>query len=147
MMTFITRRGEGQGRTKKGRKATKSEGSGLEEGASRALVRQYGGGFLALTVTEKKKTRVRGHQAGAASARMMTTSAPEAAAHDDSGGGEAGDSVLLSSFEVNRMKSIAQVASKALPAPCSAYRRLRLVGSTVQCRAGVLGCSMVLCRL
>ena len=34
MMTFITRRGEGQGRTKKGRKATKSEGSGLEEGAS-----------------------------------------------------------------------------------------------------------------
>ena len=33
MMTFITRRGEGQGRTKKGRKATKSEGSGLEEGA------------------------------------------------------------------------------------------------------------------
>ena len=37
MMTFITRRGEGQGRTKKGRKATKSKGSGLEEGASRAL--------------------------------------------------------------------------------------------------------------
>ena len=30
MMTFIIRRGEGQGRTKKGRKATKSEGSGLE---------------------------------------------------------------------------------------------------------------------
>ena len=44
MMTFITRRGEGQGRTKKGRKATKSEGSGLEEGASRALMRQYGEG-------------------------------------------------------------------------------------------------------
>ena len=38
MMTFITRRGEGQGKTKKGRKATKSEGSGLEEGASRALM-------------------------------------------------------------------------------------------------------------
>ena len=37
MMTFITRRGEGQGRTKKERKATKSEGSGLEEGASRAI--------------------------------------------------------------------------------------------------------------
>ena len=38
MMTFITRMGEGQWRTKKGRKATKSEGSGLEEGASRALI-------------------------------------------------------------------------------------------------------------
>ena len=37
MMTFITRRGEGQGKTKKERKATKSEGRGLEEGASRAL--------------------------------------------------------------------------------------------------------------
>ena len=44
MMTFITRMGEGQGRTKKGRKATKSEGSGLEEGVSRALMRQYGEG-------------------------------------------------------------------------------------------------------
>ena len=33
MMTFITRMGEGQGRTKKGRKATKSEGSGLITGA------------------------------------------------------------------------------------------------------------------
>ena len=38
-MTFITRRGEGQGKTKKERKATKSKGSGLEEGASRALMR------------------------------------------------------------------------------------------------------------
>ena len=40
MMTFITRRGEGQGKTKKERKATKSEGRGLEERASRALMRQ-----------------------------------------------------------------------------------------------------------
>ena len=44
MMTFITQRGESQGKTKKERKATKSEGSGLEEGASRALMRQYGEG-------------------------------------------------------------------------------------------------------
>ena len=42
MMTFITRRGEGQGKTKKERKATKSKGRGLEEGASRALMRQHG---------------------------------------------------------------------------------------------------------
>ena len=42
MMTFITRGGEGQGKTKKERKATKSEGRGLEEGASRALMRQHG---------------------------------------------------------------------------------------------------------
>ena len=41
MMTFITRRGEGQGKMKKERKATKSEGRGLEEGASRALMRQH----------------------------------------------------------------------------------------------------------
>ena len=41
MMTFITRRGEGQGTTKKEGKATKSEGRGLEEGASRALMRQF----------------------------------------------------------------------------------------------------------
>ena len=32
MMTFITRRGESQGKTKKERKATKSKGRGLEEG-------------------------------------------------------------------------------------------------------------------
>ena len=38
MMRFITRRGEGQGKTKKERKATKSKGRGLEEGASRALM-------------------------------------------------------------------------------------------------------------
>ena len=46
MKTFITRRGEGQGKTKKERKATKSKGRGLEEGASRALMRQQesGGG-------------------------------------------------------------------------------------------------------
>ena len=44
MMTFITREGEGQGKTKKERKATKSEGRGLEEGASRALMRQHGEG-------------------------------------------------------------------------------------------------------
>ena len=44
MMTFITRRGEGQGRKKKERKATKSKGRGLEEGASRALMRQHGEG-------------------------------------------------------------------------------------------------------
>ena len=44
MMTFITRRGEGRGRTKKERNATKSKGRGLEEGASRALMRQYGEG-------------------------------------------------------------------------------------------------------
>ena len=42
MMTFITRRVEGQGKTKKERKATKSKGRGLEEGASRALMRQHG---------------------------------------------------------------------------------------------------------
>ena len=42
MMTFITRRGEGQGKTKNERKATKSKGRGLEEGASRALMRQHG---------------------------------------------------------------------------------------------------------
>ena len=40
MMRFITRRGEGQGKTKKERKATKNEGRGLEEGASRALMRR-----------------------------------------------------------------------------------------------------------
>jgi hypothetical protein len=32
MMTFITHRGESQGKTKKERKATKSKGRGLEEG-------------------------------------------------------------------------------------------------------------------
>ena len=42
MMTFITQRGESQGKTKKERKATKSKGRGLEEGARRALMRQYG---------------------------------------------------------------------------------------------------------
>ena len=42
MMTFITQRGEGQGKTKKERKATKSKGRGLEKGASRALMRQDG---------------------------------------------------------------------------------------------------------
>ena len=44
VMTFITRRGEGQGKTKKERKATKSKGRDLEEGASRALMRQRGEG-------------------------------------------------------------------------------------------------------
>jgi hypothetical protein len=39
MMTFITQRGESQGKTKKERKATKSKGRGLEEGARRALMR------------------------------------------------------------------------------------------------------------
>ena len=33
MMTFITQGGEGRGKTNKKRKATKSEGRGLEEGA------------------------------------------------------------------------------------------------------------------
>ena len=42
MMTFITQGGEGRGKTNKKRKATKSEGRGLEEGASRALMRQVG---------------------------------------------------------------------------------------------------------
>ena len=42
MMTFITQRGEGQGNTKKERKAAKSRGRGLEEGARRALMRQDG---------------------------------------------------------------------------------------------------------
>ena len=42
MMTFIAQRGKGQGKTKKERKATKSKGRGLEEGASRALMRQDG---------------------------------------------------------------------------------------------------------
>ena len=40
MMTFITQGGEGRRKTNKKRKATKSEGRGLEEGASRALMRQ-----------------------------------------------------------------------------------------------------------
>ena len=35
MMMFITRRGEGQAKTKNEKKATKSEGSGLQEVASR----------------------------------------------------------------------------------------------------------------
>jgi len=42
MMTFITQRGESQGKTNKERKATKSRGRGLEEGARRALMRQHG---------------------------------------------------------------------------------------------------------
>ena len=42
MMTFITQGGEGRGKTNKKRKATKSEGRGLGEGASRALKRQVG---------------------------------------------------------------------------------------------------------
>ena len=42
MMTFITRRGEGRGDTSKESKATKSEGRCLEEGASRALMREVG---------------------------------------------------------------------------------------------------------
>ena len=42
MMTFIPNGGESQGKTKKERKATKSKGRGLEEGASRALMRQHG---------------------------------------------------------------------------------------------------------
>ena len=37
MMTFITEGGEGLGKTNKKRTATKSNGSGLEDGASRAL--------------------------------------------------------------------------------------------------------------
>ena len=36
-MTFITKGGEGRGKMNKRRKATKSKGRGLEEGASRAL--------------------------------------------------------------------------------------------------------------
>ena len=40
--TFITRGGEGRGDTSKESKATKSEGRCLEEGASRALMRQVG---------------------------------------------------------------------------------------------------------
>ena len=42
MMTFITQGGEGQRKTNKKRKATKSKGRSLEEGASRALMRQVG---------------------------------------------------------------------------------------------------------
>ena len=42
MMTFITEGGEGLGKTNKKRTATKSKGSGLEDGASRALMRQGG---------------------------------------------------------------------------------------------------------
>ena len=42
MMTFIIQRGESQGKTNKERKATKSRGRGLEEGARRALMRQDG---------------------------------------------------------------------------------------------------------
>ena len=40
MMTFITQGGEGRGDTSKESEATKSKGRGLEEGASRALMRQ-----------------------------------------------------------------------------------------------------------
>ena len=40
MMTFITRRGEGLEDENEDRKATRSEGMGLEESASRALMRQ-----------------------------------------------------------------------------------------------------------
>jgi hypothetical protein len=43
MMTFITQRGESQGKTKKERKATKSKGRGLEEGARRARPAQKKG--------------------------------------------------------------------------------------------------------
>ena len=43
MMTFITRRGEGLEDENEDRKATRSEGMGLEESASRALMRQGGG--------------------------------------------------------------------------------------------------------
>ena len=42
MMTFITQGGEGRGNARKKSKATKSKGRGLEEGASRALMRQVG---------------------------------------------------------------------------------------------------------
>ena len=42
MMTFITQGGEGQRKTKKKRKATKSKGRSLEVGASRALMLQVG---------------------------------------------------------------------------------------------------------
>ena len=42
MQSFITQWGEGRGKTNKKRKATKSKGRGLEEGASRALMRQVG---------------------------------------------------------------------------------------------------------
>ena len=42
MMTFITQGGEGRGKTNKKSKATKSKGRGLEDGASRALMRQVG---------------------------------------------------------------------------------------------------------
>ena len=38
MMTFITQGGEGRGKTNKKRKATKSKGRGLEEGASHARI-------------------------------------------------------------------------------------------------------------
>ena len=43
MMTFITRGCEGLEDKNKDRKATRSEGMGLEESASRALMRQGGG--------------------------------------------------------------------------------------------------------
>ena len=40
VQAFITRGGKGRGDTSKESKATKSKGRGLEEGASRALMRQ-----------------------------------------------------------------------------------------------------------
>ena len=43
MMTFITRGGEGREDKNKDRKASRSEGRGLEERASRELMRQGGG--------------------------------------------------------------------------------------------------------
>ena len=42
MMTFIKRGGEGREDKNKDRKATRSEGRGLEESAGRALMRQGG---------------------------------------------------------------------------------------------------------
>ena len=50
MMTFITQGGEGRGKTNRKRKATKSEGRGLEEGASQIYI-VFGIHKLLLSVT------------------------------------------------------------------------------------------------
>ena len=64
MMTFITRRGEGQGKTKKAKKATKSKGRGLEEGASRALMRQDGEDVVREVKGIEKMSRLGGEGQG-----------------------------------------------------------------------------------
>ena len=57
MMTFITQGGEGRGKTNEKRKATKSKGRGLEEGASRALRSMIEGGLYSETAMREAKSK------------------------------------------------------------------------------------------